>query len=106
MSMKSKNRSVNSSEKMEGWTAGKRPRSRSFESSSLSGEHLSGAPPKTLLPMHRVMLQSHQLSDGTLLPNGAQISMAVNAIQNDPAGTPEPDIHLRWAPLLQTLERW
>lgn len=47
--------------------------------------------PPTLLSMHRVMLQSHQLSDGTLLPKGAHISMAVNAIQNDPAVTPEPD---------------
>ncbi len=48
--------------------------------------------PPTLLSMHRVMLQSHQLSDGTVLPKGAHVSMAVNAIQNDPEVTPEPEI--------------
>ena len=48
--------------------------------------------PPSLLSMHRVMLQSHQLSDGTILPKGAHVSMAVNAIQNDPEVTPEPDM--------------
>ena len=48
--------------------------------------------PPTLLSMHRVMLQSHQLSDGTVLPKGAHVSMAVNAIQNDPEVTPEPEV--------------
>ena len=48
--------------------------------------------PPSLLSMHRVMLQSHQLSDGTILPKGAHVSMAVNAIQNDPDVTPEPDV--------------
>lgn len=47
--------------------------------------------PPTLLSMHRVLLQKVQLSDGTTLPKGAHISMAVNAIQNDPDVTPEPE---------------
>lgn len=38
------------------------------------------------------MLQSHQLTDGTVLPQNAHISMAVNAIQNDPEVTPEPEM--------------
>jgi len=42
--------------------------------------------------LHRVMLQAHELLDGTVLPKGAHISMAVNAIQNDPAVTPQPEI--------------
>jgi ent-kaurene oxidase len=40
--------------------------------------------------MHRVLLQKTTLSDGTVLPRGAHISMAVNSIQNDPVVTPEP----------------
>ena len=48
--------------------------------------------PPTLLSMHRVMLKSHMLADGTLLPKNAHISMAVNAIQNDPEVTPQPDV--------------
>ena len=48
--------------------------------------------PPTLLSMHRVMLQNHKLSDGTVLPKGAHVSMAVNAIQNDPEVTPHPDL--------------
>lgn len=47
--------------------------------------------PPTLLSMHRVLLQDATMSDGTLLPKGAHISMAVNAIQNDPDVTPDPD---------------
>lgn len=47
--------------------------------------------PPTLLSMHRILLQKAILSDGTVLPKGAHISMAVNAIQNDPEVTPEPD---------------
>ena len=48
--------------------------------------------PPTLLSMHRVMLQSHTLSDGTVLPKDAHISMAVNSIQNDPDVTPNPEV--------------
>ncbi|MCJ1438191.1 hypothetical protein MMC27_007578 [Xylographa pallens] len=48
--------------------------------------------PPTLLSMHRVMLQEHHLMDGTKLPKDAHISLAVNAIQNDPDVTPEPDV--------------
>ncbi|KAI1465653.1 cytochrome P450 [Daldinia caldariorum] len=46
--------------------------------------------PPTLLSMHRVLLQKVKLSDGTVLPKGSHISMAVNSIQNDPEVTPEP----------------
>lgn len=48
--------------------------------------------PPTLLSMHRVMLQSHKLSDGTELPRDSHISMPVNAIQNDPEVTPNPEV--------------
>ena len=48
--------------------------------------------PPTLLSMHRVMLQDHQFTDGTVIPRNAHVSMAVNAIQNDPEVTPEPKI--------------
>lgn len=48
--------------------------------------------PPTLLSMHRVMLQNHQLSDGIILPKGAHVSMAVNAIQNDSEVTPESNV--------------
>lgn len=48
--------------------------------------------PPTLLSMHRVMLQNHQLSDGIVLSKGAHVSMAVNAIQNDPEVTPDPEV--------------
>ncbi|KAI1799845.1 cytochrome P450 [Daldinia bambusicola] len=47
--------------------------------------------PPTLLSMHRVLLQKVKLSDGTVLPKGAHISMPVNSIQNDPEVTPEPE---------------
>ena len=47
--------------------------------------------PPTLLSMHRVMLQSHKFSDGMEIPRDAHISMPVNAIQNDPEVTPEPE---------------
>ena len=47
--------------------------------------------PPTLLSMHRVMLQDHQFTDGTVIPRNTHISMAVNAIQNDPEVTPEPE---------------
>ena len=46
----------------------------------------------SLLSIHRVILQSHQLSNGTILPKGAHVNITVNAIQNDPAVTPEPDV--------------
>lgn len=48
--------------------------------------------PPSLLSMHRVMLKSHKLHDGTVLPKNAHISMAVNAIQNDPEVTPAPEL--------------
>ncbi|KAJ5915486.1 cytochrome P450 [Penicillium verhagenii] len=48
--------------------------------------------PPTLLSMHRVILEETVLSDGTVLPKGAHVSMAVNAIQNDPDVTPEPEV--------------
>lgn len=48
--------------------------------------------PPTLLSMHRVLLEEAQLSNGTVLPKGAHISMAVNAIQNDPEVTSDPDV--------------
>ena len=48
--------------------------------------------PPTLLSMHRVMLQDYTFTDGTSLRKGAHISMAVNAIQNDPITTPDPEI--------------
>lgn len=48
--------------------------------------------PPTLLSMHRVMLQDHQFADGTVLPKDSHISMAVNAIQNDPDVTPNPEV--------------
>lgn len=47
--------------------------------------------PPTLLSMHRVMLQDHQFTDGTVIPRNAHVSMAVNAIQNDPEVTLEPE---------------
>lgn len=48
--------------------------------------------PHSLLSMHRVMLKSHKLYDGTVLTKNAHISMAVNAIQNDPEVTPVPEL--------------
>ncbi|KAF2183915.1 cytochrome P450 [Zopfia rhizophila CBS 207.26] len=48
--------------------------------------------PPTLLSYHRVMQRDHVLQDGTLLPQGAHITMPVNAIQNDPKVTPNPEI--------------
>ena len=48
--------------------------------------------PPTLLSMHRVMLEKHRLPDGVVLPQGAHVCMAVNAIQNDPDVTPQPDV--------------
>ncbi|KAJ5726101.1 cytochrome P450 [Penicillium malachiteum] len=48
--------------------------------------------PPTLLAMLRVLLEEAVLSDGMVLPKGAHIGMAVNAIQNDPEVTPEPEI--------------
>ena len=47
--------------------------------------------PPTLLSMHRVMLQDHEFTDNTVIPRNAHVSMAVNAIQNDPEVTPEPE---------------
>jgi len=48
--------------------------------------------PPSLLSYHRLMRKSHVLSDGTKLSQGAHICMAVNAIQNDPAVTPSPEV--------------
>ncbi|KAH8878739.1 cytochrome P450 [Thozetella sp. PMI_491] len=47
--------------------------------------------PPTLLSMHRVLLREARLSDGMVLPKGSHISMPVNAIQNDPEVTPNPE---------------
>lgn len=48
--------------------------------------------PPSLLSYHRVMLQDIVLNDGTLLPRGSHISMPVNAIQNHPSVTPNPEV--------------
>lgn len=48
--------------------------------------------PPTLLSIHRVTLQSHELSDGTELLCGSHISMPVNAIQNEPDVTPKAKV--------------
>ena len=47
--------------------------------------------PPSMLSYHRVMLEKHTLSDGTELPQGSHICMPVNAIQNDPEVTPDPE---------------
>lgn len=47
--------------------------------------------PPALLSFHRIMHQEFVLSDGTILPKGTHICMATNAIQNDPAVTPDPE---------------
>ena len=47
--------------------------------------------PPSMLSYHRIMLQDHTLSDGTYLPKGSHICMPVNAIQNDPEITPDPE---------------
>ena len=46
----------------------------------------------SMLSYHRVMQENHVLSDGTALPKGSHICMPVNAIQNDPEITPEPEV--------------
>ena len=48
--------------------------------------------PPSMLSYHRIMKRKHVLSDGTTLPSGAHICMPVNAIQNDPAVTPNPEV--------------
>lgn len=48
--------------------------------------------PPSLLSYHRVMQQDHVLQDGTLLSRGTHISMPVNAIQNHPSVTPNPEV--------------
>lgn len=48
--------------------------------------------PPSLLSYHRVMQQDYVLQDGTLLSRGTHISMPVNAIQNHPAVTLNPEI--------------
>lgn len=48
--------------------------------------------PPSLLSYHRVMMQNYVLKDGTLLPRGSHIAMAVNSIQNNPKVTPNPEI--------------
>jgi cytochrome P450 len=48
--------------------------------------------PPSMLSYHRVMQENHILSDGTALPRGSHICMPVNAIQNDPEVTPNPDV--------------
>ena len=46
--------------------------------------------PPQFLSFHRIMRQDFVLSDGTKLPNGSHVCMATQAIQNDPATTPDP----------------
>ena len=48
--------------------------------------------PPAVLSMRRMMVQDHQLNDGTILPQGAHVSVPASAIQNDPEVTPEPDV--------------
>ncbi|KAF2641486.1 cytochrome P450 monooxygenase-like protein [Massarina eburnea CBS 473.64] len=48
--------------------------------------------PPSLLSYHRVILQDIVLKDGTLLPRGSHIAMPVNAIQNHPSVTPNPEV--------------
>ena len=48
--------------------------------------------PPSVLSYHRVMQESHVLSDGTALPKDSHICMPVHAIQNDPEVTPDPEI--------------
>ncbi|TVY14663.1 Ent-kaurene oxidase P450 [Lachnellula arida] len=48
--------------------------------------------PPSVLSLHRVMVGSHTLHDGTKLPAGSHICMATNAIQNDPSVTPNPEV--------------
>ncbi|KAF2763381.1 cytochrome P450 [Pseudovirgaria hyperparasitica] len=52
--------------------------------------------PPTLLSYHRIMQRDHILSDGMVLPKGAHITMPVNAIQNDPLVTPDPEEFQPW----------
>ena len=47
--------------------------------------------PPSLLSYHRVLQQRYVLADGMVLPRGSHISMAVNAIQNDPEVTASPE---------------
>ena len=48
--------------------------------------------PPSILSYHRIMMEKHVLSDGTVLPKGAHICMATKAIQNDPEVTPHPEV--------------
>lgn len=48
--------------------------------------------PPSMLSYHRVMQEHYVLSDGTRLPKGSHICMPVNAIQNDPEVTPDPEV--------------
>jgi cytochrome P450 len=47
--------------------------------------------PPSVLSYHRVMTQDYVLDDGTQLQKGNHIAMAVNAIQNDPEVTLDPE---------------
>ncbi|CAL5867176.1 uncharacterized protein PFLUO_LOCUS1388 [Penicillium psychrofluorescens] len=47
--------------------------------------------PPSILAYHRIMQDTAILSDGTILPRGSHIAMAVNKIQNDADVTPEPE---------------
>jgi cytochrome P450 len=48
--------------------------------------------PPSLLSYHRVMVEGHTMADGLMLPKGSHISMPVNAIQNDPDVTANPEL--------------
>lgn len=46
--------------------------------------------PPSVLSMHRIMEESHTLSDQTKLPKGAHVCMATHAIQNDAQVNADP----------------
>ncbi|KAF7958294.1 hypothetical protein EAE96_001845 [Botrytis aclada] len=48
--------------------------------------------PPTQLSYHRILLENHTLIDGTTLYKGSHVCMAVTAIQNDEAVTPDPSV--------------
>ncbi|KAF2878219.1 cytochrome P450 monooxygenase-like protein [Massariosphaeria phaeospora] len=73
------------------WTSWKKPsfyKLKKLDSFMRESQRMN---PPTLLSYHRVMLHDHMLQDGTLLPKGSHIAMAVNEIQNDNNVTPSPE---------------
>jgi ent-kaurene oxidase len=73
----------------EGWDKSAYTKLRKLDSFMKESQRFN---PPSLLSYHRIMTQSHTLSDGTKLPKGAHIAMAVNAIQNDPEIIENPDV--------------